>query len=162
MAIDPKKLKAFAGGADGEPPPAAMAKPAAAPAPSAEDYEDTGEEAEEPEAEEEEKETETSDRFTALLPLLEAHAEELEEATVELNPDSLSDMDAELPPEDAASIEQGKASLDPELLAAMETAFSGGITAEEAHSLGDHLESEDMVSDGDVIAGYLFRLAQTF
>ena len=98
-------------------------------------------------------------RFGALIPLLEASASDIEGMTDELDVDLLQDPEQEMDGENARLLHEGFESLPDELRSALEGSV-GGMSMEDAIQLADHLHDEDMISDPQVVAGWLFRLGQ--
>jgi len=148
MAIDLSKLQAFAGGNyDEEEAPAAEPADTQQPARKGKKHalEETSEGG--------------PDKFGQLLPLLEAHAEDIEATLDSINPEILDDLDMELAQEDTDELEASVNDLEPKLREAMKLAFSDGLSESEAHELGDHLSDEGLVADGDIIAAWLQRIA---
>lgn len=126
--IDPEQLKAFANpGGEGDVAPT-------------EDMEENG-----------------SGRFGALIPLLEAGAEDLVERAEEMDGDALRDPTIELDPEEQQILQDGYSLLDRRLQ--QELRKVGAISFDEAVELARHLQAEGMIDDPDRVAGYLARVS---
>jgi hypothetical protein len=133
MAMDPKKLQAFAGGDDGGDAPAGGQ-------PSKQEMEDALSQANEGSDTEEEGEGKYSD----LIPLLERDADDVQSSIEELPPEILLD---------------GIQVLQPDLVGELKSSLSQGIEEDDAQAIADHLETEGMYDDGSKLAGWLIRVA---
>lgn len=134
MAIDPKQLEAFANpdgeGGEGDMPPEEEAPP-----------QEGGD-----------------SNFDALIPLLEANAEELESNAEELDGDLLLNVEQPLEEEDQAALIEGLEALPDDLKEGLRAAQ--GLDLEKAEQLAQHLEAEEMIGDADRFAAYLVRAQQ--
>jgi hypothetical protein len=155
MAIDGKKLAAFAGGGGHK-----------GPTPSKEEKGEHHDEEDRAEHEGEHEEGHDDDmqeggegRFGKLIPLLEEFAEEVEACCDEIDGDLLVDMEAEMPSDEEQILKSGLHTLDKKLVKALSEAFDGGISPEEATELAEHLANEEIVSDPDRVAGWLYRIS---
>lgn len=103
-------------------------------------------------------------RYAHVILLLEKHAEDVMELVEEIDSECLEDVNADIPPEDAEILStQIQEDIDPELADAMRKAFGeSGISLEDAQSIAEHLVDEEFVDSGDedLLAGWLFRIAQ--
>lgn len=149
MAIDPQKMAAFASAG----PKSAGPKPGS-------DVLDAIE------SSESEMETVPEDmleggpgRFGKLIPLLEAHAAELEEMCDDLDPMALMDVNTDLSDDERQILAEDVVDLPEELLGEMMDSLDG-LTAEEAEKLAAHLENESIVEDGDRIAALLVHVSK--
>jgi hypothetical protein len=152
MGIDPKKLQAFTQG--GQPPDDGGDEGV--------EHEDVGggegaKKKKQHEAEEAEEGGEG--KFGQLLPLLEAHAEDIADAIEGINPEILEDVESELEEEDSEALMDSADSLDQQLRSIMKKVFSGGLSPDEAYELADHLESEGLVDNAELVAGWFQRIA---
>lgn len=122
------------------------------------------EEPEETETDQDEIEEGAIPRYAHVILLLEKHAEDVMELVEEVGEECLEDVNMDIPPEDAEVLaEQLQKDLDPELADAMRKAFGeNGISLEDAQSIAEHLVDEEFVDSGDedLLAGWLFRIAQ--
>ena len=148
MAMDPKKLQAFAGGDDGGDAPAGGQ-------PSKQEMEDALSQANEGSDTEEEGEGKYSD----LIPLLERDADDVQSSIEELPPEILEDPRAELASEDEQTLLDGIQVLQPDLVGELKSSLSQGIEEDDAQAIADHLETEGMYDDGSKLAGWLIRVA---
>lgn len=143
--MDPKKLKAFAKGGGGDEEGGGGG--------GGEEHDDEREEGEGEGGEESEG------RFKELIPLLEENAEDIEEMADEVDPDSLTNPEAELTPEDEQSLTDQVDQLDEGLANKMKEVLSGGLSHDDAMKLADHLAEEEMIEDAGIVGGWLFRMA---
>lgn len=148
MAMDPKKLQAFAGGDDGGGAPAGGQ-------PSEQEMEDALSQANEGGETEEEGEG----KYSELIPLLERDADDVQSSIEELPPEILEDPRAELAPEDEQTLLDGIQVLQPDLVSELKSSLSQGIEEDDAQAIADHLETEGMYDDGSKLAGWLIRVA---
>lgn len=125
------------------------------------DYVNQQPEGEMPEGEEAEEapEDDGEGKYAALLPLLEANAEEISECCDELDYDSLVDPEMEMTPEDGMILQEGYDMLPDDLRAALEEA-APDISMDEASSLADNLASQELIEDPERFAGWLFRVGE--
>jgi hypothetical protein len=144
MAMDPEKLGAFAEGAK----------------PGEDELEAAGhaEDGEAPEGEGDMQEGGPG-KFGKLIPLLEAHAEELSAICEELDPAVLTDPASELDEGVRKSLLESVDTLPEDLQNEM-IASMRNISAEEGVELATHLEGEGMIDDVDLVGGLLFRIGQ--
>ena len=166
MAIDPKKMAAFAN----------KVKPqGGGPAPTDSDYKD-GSDGDDHNAESHEEDTDHDDedsdgqdddmkefgdgKFGSLIPLLEEHAEDIEAAAEEIDADALA-SDDDLPDDEQGILDGAIKSLDKQLASELKSAFAGGISREEANELAEHLADEDQITLTDQVAGWLFHVAKS-
>lgn len=144
MAIDPKKLEAFAGGKGGRggPPPG-----------------DEGEKPphDEPDNEEGEQ-TQGIEKFVPLMQLLEEFQDDVEQCIDELDGEALLDADAEMSPEDMQIMREGWDALDKRLKKEAAKVLPQ-LSQEDAAQIADHLYAEDKVADPDKFEGWIMRVA---
>lgn len=149
MAIDPSKMEAFAqgpnpgGNADLTALKGGGGEPAGDAAPSSEDMKEGGQ-----------------GKFSALIPLLEEAAEEIEACCDELDPEQLGKPEEDFDDENHDIFVESFAELPDDLKAEMLEALADGITPEEADELATHLEGEGMIEDAERFANYLQHVAR--
>ena len=157
MAIDPGKLEAFAndeGGKGGGKGGGGKQKGG--------DHDGDGGDGGHDESHDEgggenEEKDEGEGKFAKLTALLEEFAEDVEAAADSVDAEALHDPESEMSPEDEKIFEEDVDGLDEGLK--KELAATGGMSLDEAHEIASHLEGEDMIEDGDRVAGWLFRAA---
>lgn len=150
MAIDRKKMAAFAGHADSDEQPKDPDHPG---------KNKPGKGAGDGGGGDDDMQEGGDGKFGALIPLLEANAEELEACCDELDPDSLDDTGTELSEDDHDTLMDSFNDLDGGLKKAMKSALPG-IQLADAQNLAEHLSSEDMIEDEEKVAGLIFRFGQ--
>lgn len=143
MAIDPSKMAAFASTG---PKPGSAEGGAPAPAP-------------EVEAKDEDMLEGGEGQYGALIPMLEANAEELDACCDEVAPEALLNTEADLSDDDHDIFVESFASLPHELTEEMISSL-GGLTMEQAEDLATHLESEGMIEDSHRFACYLMHVSK--
>jgi hypothetical protein len=140
MAIDPKKLEAFANqGKKGGPPP-----------PHGEPEGNEGAEHEEDGG---------ATKFDKIKALLEQNSDDVKACLEELDPDALSNFGEELEDAEKQILREGFEDLEQPLVDEARHVL-GGISEQEADELGTHLESEGKADDGHAVAAWLYRLGQ--
>lgn len=132
MPIDPEQLQAFAN--DGE---------EMSPDSDDENMDEGGEE-----------------KFSQLIPALEEAASQISECCDELDPDILVSEDVELGDADAEILWEGYDALPEEFQTVFEEVVGeNGLSMDESQSLANYLYQENMIEDPDVVAGWLYRVA---
>lgn len=144
MAIDPKKLEAFAG--KGKPPKGDDAG----------DNLGEGDGHTEPDNEVGE-DVGGIEKYVPLLQLLEEYQDDVEQCIDELDPETLLDVEADMAPEDQQIMKEGYESLDKRLKKELVKAADMGT--EECTLIADHLYNEDKISDPEKLEGWLCRIA---
>lgn len=135
MPIDPKKLRAFGGGGGPEP--------------------------EQPDGDDDEVREGGGGRYSQLIPLLEEHASEIEDAALDLevNPqDVLHGEDYEPDPGVLEVLHAGYDDLEDDLREGL--APLAGASPQECEELAQHLEAEGMVGSPDEVAAWLCLVAE--
>ncbi len=135
MAIDPKSLSAFAT-KNRKPSVVQTPEPAPEPEPAAD----------------------PTDLYADLLLLLEENAADIEEIVVELDGESLTELEEDLSSDDLEALRAGYGSLPSPLRTMLRGA--AGLSLEECTRLADSLESDGLVSDQERVCGWLWRTCQ--
>ncbi len=148
MAIDRKKMAAFAGHADTDEQPKDPDHPGKnKPGKGGGDGSD-----------DDDMQEGGDGKFGALLPLLEQNAKEIEMCADELDPETLSDTGSEMSDEDHDTLKDSYDGLDGKLKKEMKAL--SGADLEDVQGLAQHLADEGMVDDEEAFAGLLFRFGQ--
>lgn len=145
--MDAKKLAAFAN--QGQ-PQLQKGQPGGGGKPHQEPEHDEGAEHEEDEGQ---------PKFDHLKALLEQHAEDIEAAVEEMDPDLLSNYSEQLEAGDEQVLHESFGDLEDELKSEMEKTLKG-VGYDDANELAEHLEGEGLVEDAHLVAGWLFRVGQ--
>lgn len=147
-AVDPKKMQAFAGGGGGK---------GKGPQPPPEDdaAEDMGDEAPPEEGVEQEMNEGGDQKYAPLMELLEDNGEVLEEGVLAMSPEAL--LSEEPLPEDQQQIMATVlGAIDPALVQGMRDLMMEA-PLEEMMALGEHLASEGITTEPDLMGGFLFH-----
>lgn len=137
MPIDPKKMQAFAAGPEPD--------------------EDDGPEA--AEAGPEDKEDEGEGKFDELMPLLEEHAGEIEDAAMDLECNPQAVMAGEEVEEEVSDrLQEGYDALDQALTEGLSPLVDA--TPEDCEALAQHLHDEGMIDQLDEVGAWLWLVAQ--
>jgi hypothetical protein len=146
MAIDPKKLSAFAK----QPPTDENEEP--------DEADGDGEEgSDEEESGESEGEEEAERNFGDLVPLMHEFQDEIKECYSEMSGPSLVDPMSELSDEDSQVMQEGFVGLDTELKKELKKSITN-IGADEAQELAEHCDNVGMDFDVPKLTSWLVRI----
>ena len=159
--IDRKKMAAFAGHDDDEQPkdPDHGGKGTAPPPKGKKKGDDDHDDDDKDGGDDDDMKEGGSGKFGALIPLLEAFADEVAECADEIDPDALEDTSSELSDDDKDTLSDSFDGLDGKLKKVMKSSLPG-IEMEQAQQLAQHLADEDMIDDDEQFAGLLYRFGQ--
>jgi hypothetical protein len=99
------------------------------------------------------------EKYADLMQQLEAHAGDVEEQAEGMDPEMLEDPSQAMDDDAKMEVEECLEALDDSLVEEMHDALKG-ISHDDAQMLADHLEQEGMITDADMVAGFLFRVGQ--
>jgi hypothetical protein len=163
--MDPQKLAALASGPSGQsqPKPQPKGKPqknggGGKPNPHQGAHPDMDEKDESEQDESSEMEP-GMEQYAELMQKLEASAEDVEEQAEGLDQDMLDDPGQAMDDDGKMEVEECLEGLPDDLVSAMHEHLKG-ISHDDAMKLADHLESEGMIDDADMVGGFLFRVGQ--
>jgi len=171
MAVDPSKLAAIAGGPSGQPMQQSQGKPGKGKPGKQKPGKGGGggnphQQAHPDMAEGDESSQDEGDelpggmeKYADLMQQLEAHAGDVEEQAEGMDPEMLEDPGAQMDDDAKADLAECLEALDDSLVEEMHDALKG-ISHDDAQMLADHLEQEGMITDADMVAGFLFRVGQ--
>lgn len=104
---------------------------------------------------------EMDEAYNAMLPMLEAAAEELNGCCEGIDEEVLLDPSMELAADEVDAITVGFGELPEDLQGALfDFAAEDGIAMEETFAMADHLANEGLTENPDRLGGWLYRVGQ--